>query len=127
MLQPAPPRVVAGAPVIQDDRVGVVVGVKMADQFHLGGAAAEVFGGRIDEPDADVVLGAGPAVGGNLVLHGVVAVFVLDGILVEAGAQDPLFLGVDDDARAPVLRRAFEHVAVGVHGDPVEVWLSLVM
>ena len=97
----------------------------MADQFEFRGAAAEVFGGRVDEIDADVVLGARPAVGRNLVLHGVVAVFVLDGVLVDAGAEDPLFLGVDHDARAPVLRRAFEHVAVGVYGEPIEVVVEL--
>jgi hypothetical protein len=97
----------------------------MADQFQLGSAAAQVFGGWVDEKDANVILGAGPAVGGDFVLHGVVAVFVLDGVLIVAGAQDPLFLGMDDDARAPVLRGAFEQVAVGVHRDPIEVVVEL--
>jgi len=33
----------------------------MADQINAAGAAAEVFVGGIDEPDADVIINAGPA------------------------------------------------------------------
>ena len=117
--------VVCAAPVIEDDRIGIVVGVEMADQFLFGSAAAQVFDGRVDEPDADVILRARPAISRNFVLDGVVTVFVLDGIFVVAGAQNALLLRVDDDARAPILRRAFEHIAVGVHRNPIEVMVEL--
>ncbi len=109
------------APVVEDDRIRVAVIPEMADQFLLGCAAAEVFDGRVDEPDADVVFGAGPSVGGDFVLDGVVAVFMFDGIFVDALAHDPLFLGVNDDAGAPVKGGAGEHVAVGVDGEPVVI------
>ena len=66
------PGVVARAPVIEDGRLHV------ADQFQLRGPAAQVFGAWVDEKQADVLLGAGEAVGRNLVLHGAVAVLVLD-------------------------------------------------
>ena len=112
--------VMAAFPIIQNDRVRVVIVAVMAVQFQLGRTAAEIFDSGVDEPDADVILGAGPAVGGGLVLDAGVAVFVLDGILVRPGVHDPLFFRVDDHAVAPVLRRALEHVAVGIHGDPVE-------
>ena len=72
----------------------------MVDEVQLLRAAADVFVRRVDEVDADVVLGAGPAPGGELVHDGVVAVFVLDGVLVDAGAEDALLLGVDHDAVA---------------------------
>ena len=62
-LRPAEMR---AAPVIKDDRVGVVVGVEVADQFLLGRAAAQIFDGRVDEPDADVLPGARPAKGREL-------------------------------------------------------------
>ena len=58
-------------------------------------------------------------------MDGVVAVFVLDGIFIGAGAQNALLLRVNHHARAPVFRRAFEQVAVGVHRDPVEVVIEL--
>ncbi len=112
--------VMGAAPVIQDDRVRISVVAEMAVQFLLRGAAAEVFDRRVDEPDADMVPGARPAVRRHLVLHGGVAVLVLHGILVVARAHDALFLRVDDDPRAPVEGRAFEQVAVRVHREPVE-------
>ena len=81
---------------------GLSLSPKWQTNSSLDGAAAEVLDGRVDEPDADVILGAGPAVGRDLVLHAGVAVFVLDGVLIDALAEDALLLGVDDDARAPV-------------------------
>src|SRR5205823_1076330 len=107
------PAVVRPAPVVQDDRVGVGGVPEVADDLLLGRAATEVLDGRVDEPDADAVLRARPTVGGNLVLDGVVAVLVLDRALVNPLREYPLLLGVDDHTRAPVLRGALEHVAVG--------------
>jgi hypothetical protein len=112
--------VVAADPVVEDDRLGVVVVAEVVVELQLGRPAAQVLNGRIDEPDADVVLGAGPAVGGRTVLHAGVAVLVLDRVLVDALRHDALLFGVDDDAGAPVRRRGLQHVAVLVHGDPVE-------
>ena len=40
---------------------------------------------------------------GKLIRFGTIAVFVLDGIFVDAGGEDALFLGVDDDARAQIV------------------------
>jgi hypothetical protein len=70
--------VVAGGPVVEQGRAHVV------DEVELLRAAADVLVRRIDEVDADVVLGGGPAPGGELVHVLVVAVFVLDGILIDA-------------------------------------------
>src|SRR6185369_5768994 len=88
------------APVVQDDWVRVLIVTKVADQFLLRRAAAQVFDGRVDEPDADVVPGARPTISGNLVLDGIVAVFVFDGVFVNALAHNPLLLRVDLDAGA---------------------------
>src|SRR5262249_10998283 len=95
------------------------------DQLLLGGAAADVLDGRVDEPDADAVLRARPAVGGDLVRDGGVTVLVLDRVLVGPLGQDALLLGVDDHAGAPVPGRAPEHVAVGVHRHPVHGLVEL--
>jgi hypothetical protein len=65
-------------PVIEDDRVRVVVVTEMTIELELGWAAAEVFDGRVDEPDAKVILGARPAIGVGLVLYSGVTVLVLN-------------------------------------------------
>ena len=112
--------VVAAVPVVEDDRLGVAVVAEVRVEVDAGRAAAEVFNRRIDEPHADVVLGARPAVSLRPVLHAGVAVLVLDGVLVDALVHDALLFGMDDHARAPVRRRGLQHVAVLVHRDPVE-------
>jgi hypothetical protein len=112
--------VVSADPVVEDDGLGVVIVAKVVVQLELGWAAAEVLDSGVDEPDADVVLRAGPAVGGSPELYAGVAVLVLDGVLVDALVEDALLLGVDDDSGAPVEGGAPQHVAVLVDGDPVE-------
>ena len=107
--------VVAGGPVVERE-----VPLMWSMRSSFSGAAADVLVGRVDEVDADVVLGAGPAPGGEFVHDGVVAVFVLDGVLVDAGGEDALLLGVNDDAVAQVAVGDHEHVAVVVDGEPVE-------
>jgi hypothetical protein len=87
------------------------------DEVELVRAAADVLVGWVDEVDADVVLGAGPAPGLELVHQRVVAVLVLDGVLVDAGGVDALLLGVDGVVLGRV---AHQHVAVFVDGEPVE-------
>ena len=73
-----------------------------------------------------MVLDAGPAVGGQLVHFRAVAVLVLDRVLVDPGAQDPLLLGVDDDPGVQVGVGGHRHVPVGVDREPVEVGGQLV-
>src|SRR5579862_6059206 len=54
-------------------RVGERVGeggVAMGDELELGGAAGHVAGVGGDHPEADVLLGAGPSVGGGFELDG---------------------------------------------------------
>ena len=97
----------AAFPVIEDDRVRVVIVAVMTVQLLLGRAAAQVFNGRIDEPDADVIPRARPSIGRCLVLHARVTVFVLDGIFVGALAHDALLLRMNHHAAAPVGWRAF--------------------
>ena len=111
--------VVAGGPVVEQ-RGGHVV-----DEVELFGAAADVFGGGVDEVDADVVFGAGPAPGGEPVHARRCSCICARPSFVDAGEEDLLLLGVDDDAVAQVLVGAHEHVAVGVDGDPVEGGIDL--
>ena len=108
------------APVVEDDGVWIAVVAKVTVQFLFGSTATQIFNGRVDEPDTDVIFGAGPAVGGDFVLHRSVAVFVFDRIFVNARAHDALLLGMDDDTGAPIRRSAFKHVSVGIHRDPVK-------
>ncbi len=115
-----PAAIMRAAPVVQNDRLRVRVIVKVANQFLLRSAAAEVLDRRIDEPNANVLLGARPTVGRNLVLHRVVTVFVLDGVFVNALAHDPLFFGMHHDTGAPIARGTLEHVAVGIDREPIE-------
>src|SRR6185437_4566799 len=77
--------------------------------------------GRIDEPDADMVLRVAPPIGRRAVLHTGVAVLVLDGVLVDALGHDALLLGMHHNAGAPVGGRGLQHVAVLVDRDPVEL------
>ena len=112
--------VVAAVPVVEDDRLGIAVVAEVGVEVDAGRATAEVLDGGVNEPRANMVLRTGPAVGLGLVLHAGVAVFVLDGVLVDALAHDALLFGVDDHSGAPVRGRGLEHVAVLVHGDPVE-------
>ena len=72
-----------------------------------------------------MVFSAGPAIGGELVHDAAIAVFVFDGIFVDAGGEDALLLGVDDDAVAYVLVLAHEHVAVVIDGESVEGGIHL--
>src|SRR5205823_15103407 len=86
--------VVAAAPVVQQRRRAAGVDVEVAGQLDLGGAAAEVFDRRVDEPQADVVLRARPAVGGGVELHGRVVVLVLDLSGVAAGVEPAVLFPV---------------------------------
>jgi hypothetical protein len=58
--------VVSAEPVVEDDGLGVVVVAEVVVEFELGRTAGKVLDGGVDEPDADVVVRAGPAVGGVL-------------------------------------------------------------
>ena len=109
--------VVTAGPVVEHGAAHVV------DQVELLRAAADVLIRRVDEVDADVVLGAGPSPGLKPVHHGVVAVLVFDGVGVDAAQQDALLLGVDDDALAQVRIGGHQLVAVPVDGEPVEGWV----
>ncbi len=106
--------IVAAGPVVEQGAA------HMVDQVELLGAAADIFAGRIDEVDADMVLGRRPAPSLQLVHHRVVAVFMLDRVLVEARGQDALFLGVDDHPGAQVVVTGHQHIAVVVDAQPVE-------
>src|SRR5476651_1754623 len=104
----------AGSPVIQKCRTHVT------DQVQFCRAATDVFRAGIDEINADVIARARPTVGGQLIHHAAVTVFVLDGIFVDARAQDALLLHVNDDARTQIPIVDHEHIAVGINGEPVE-------
>ena len=56
----------------------------MAEELDLGRPAAEIFEARVDEPEAEVLRGARPAVNGVVVLHGRVDILVA---LVEVGGE----------------------------------------
>src|SRR5215469_17676212 len=99
---------------------GILIDSEVSIEVKTERSAAQVLGGGIDEPDTDVMLSAGPAVCGRVELHARVAVFMLDGILIDTCAEDALLFGMDDNACTPVGRRSFEHIAVLVHGDPVK-------
>src|ERR1035441_1436143 len=112
--------VVAAVPVVEDDGLGVSVVAEVGVEVDPGRAAAEILDGRINEPRADVVFGAGPSIRLGDVLHAGVAVLVLNGVLVDSLAHDALLLGMDDYASSPVGGGSLEHVAILVDGDPVE-------
>ena len=86
------PAVVAASPVVEDAGGGNLRRVAMAEELDLGRTAAEVFEARVDEPEAEVLRGARPAVNGVVVLHGRVDILVA---LVEVGGEGPVALGVD--------------------------------
>ena len=113
------PGIVPGGPVVEDDslvgrcsRSGHVV-----NQIQPLRAADDVLGRWVHEVDAHVVFGAGPAPRLKLVHRGVVAVFVLDRVLIDAGRIEALLLGVN----LVVLGRvAHQLVAIFIDGEPVE-------
>ena len=107
----------SSSPARLPDRTAIRSG-HVVDQIQLLRAAADVLVGWVDEVDADVVLGAGPAPGLQFVHQGVVAVLVLDGVLIDAGGIDALLLGVNRDG--PSGACAHQLVAVLVDGEPVE-------
>ena len=86
------PAVVAASPVVEDAGGGNLRRVAMAEELDLGRTAAEVFEARVDEPEAEVLRGARPAVNGVVVLHGRVDILVA---LVEVGGEGPVAPGVD--------------------------------
>jgi len=92
----------------------------VADEVHLFGTAADVFGGGIDEIDADMVLGAGKAVGRQPIHDAAVSVFVFDGVLVIAGGDDSLLFGMNDGAGTQVLIGDHELIAIFIHREPVK-------
>src|SRR5262249_23074254 len=112
--------VVAAAPVVEQRRRRAGVIVEVAGQLHLRRAAAQVLDGRVDEPDADLVLRARPAVGGDLELDRRVVVLVLDLARVPAGGQAADLFHVQLGALVPVLRLGHDLAAVGVDGHVVE-------
>ena len=69
-----------------------------------------------------MILGAGPAPGGEFIHQRVVAVLVLDGVGVDAGGVNALLLGVDSVVLGIL---AHEHVAVFVDGEPVEIGVDV--
>ena len=89
----------------------------MVDQIQLVRPAANVLVGGVHEIDSDVVFGAGPSPGLQLVHQGVIAVLVLHRILINARRVDALFLSVN---LVRFGRMAHQHVAVFIHRDPVE-------
>ena len=86
------PAVVAASPVVEDAGGGNLRRVAMAEELDLGRTAAEIFEARVDEPEAEVLRGARPAVNGVVVLHGRVDILVA---LVEVGGEGPVAPGVD--------------------------------
>src|SRR5262249_31638041 len=79
--------VVASHPVVAQRRRGPGVYVEVAGQLHLCRTAAEVLDGRVDDPQADVLLRAGPTVGRRLELDGGIVVLVLRLSFVGARGQ----------------------------------------
>ena len=116
--------IVAGGPVVENDAlVGGRAGRgHVIDEIEFVGAAADVLVGWVDEIDADVVLGAGPAPGLEFVHKCVVAVLVLDGVGVDAAGIDALLFGVDGVVLGLL---AHQHVAIFVDGQPVEVGIDI--
>ena len=92
------PAVVAASPVVEDAGRGHLGRVAMAEKLDLGRTAAQVFEARVDEPEADVLCGARPAVDGVVILHGRVDILIA---LVEVGGEGTVAFGVD---RHPVER-----------------------
>ena len=112
--------VMAAFPVIEDDRIRIIIVAQVAVQFLFGRTAAEIFDGGIDEPDANVILGARPTVGRGPVLHAGVTILVFHRIFVRALGQDALFLRMNHHAGTPVRRRTLEQIAIRIHRYPVK-------
>ncbi len=110
----------AGGPVIEHRRAHV------AYEIDPRRAAADVFVRGVDEPDADVIPGAGPSISRQLIHLGTITVFVLDRVLIDAGGQNPLLLGMNDDPgpQIPVVNHL--HIAIGIDRQPVEHGVHLV-
>src|SRR5262245_1170893 len=89
--------IMAAAPIIEDDGRSYGRGITVREKLGLGWSAAEEFHRRVDEPEADAILRAGPAESAVLELVCGVDIFVA---LAQRGRK--------------VL------VAFGVHRHPVE-------
>ena len=108
------------APVVEQGGIAAVAVVDVAGEFEVERAGGEVFEGRVDDVEANLLGSGGPAEGGDLGLVGGVVILVLGAAFVDAGGEAAGFLHVQVVAGVPVLAGGHHGVALVVDGEPVE-------
>ena len=94
--------VVRAAPVVEQGGIAAIAIVEMAGQFEVERSGGEELERGIDDIEANLLGGGGPAEGGGLELVGGVIVLMLGRGLLDAGGQAARFLHVEVVACVPV-------------------------